>query len=371
MPEQDNIFSPVDILNITKEHLKTVPSVVVLEGEYLQVGTKDYRGVWYDALKSMYSHHKLTIIIPTQLRSILSPGDIVRLSGTVEKTLSDEGMVKLSFRVSDYHGKREKELTENEKNIIRLQSIKSEQGYRNVDAILSNLLYQGQRRPKVALLYAESSITNHDFQSGVQSAGSSIDFTQETTSFAQIPSFISKLQSIDSMGYDILCIVRGGGSGIEEVFNNADLATAIIELKTPTISAIGHQVDNPLVCKVTDKNIGTPSLLGQYFKDTVEKITSERTSSKAVLVEQVKQQFTAQINTLNKQNQDLQKQMTDQRQQSQTILEQMQKKDDERSRLFGQISSLKSQVKAMKIKNTLLVVAIVVLIGLLLWTLMK
>lgn len=62
MPDQENIYSLVDILNITKEHLKTVASVVVLKGEYLQVGTKDYRGVWYDAIKSLYSPHKHLII---------------------------------------------------------------------------------------------------------------------------------------------------------------------------------------------------------------------------------------------------------------------------------------------------------------------
>lgn len=35
MPNQENVFTPVDILNITKEHLKTVVSSVVLEGEHI------------------------------------------------------------------------------------------------------------------------------------------------------------------------------------------------------------------------------------------------------------------------------------------------------------------------------------------------
>ena len=63
---------------------------------------------------------------------------------------------------------------------------------------------------------------------------------------------------------------------------------------------------------MTDKNIGTPSLLGQYFKDMVERIAGEKAHSKAALVEQEKKQFTTQIEAQGKQITELQKQMAEQ-----------------------------------------------------------
>ena len=59
---QQAVYSPTDIINITKEQLKTVGALIVVEGVYVQCGTKDYRGVWYDAVKSQYAPHRLTAI---------------------------------------------------------------------------------------------------------------------------------------------------------------------------------------------------------------------------------------------------------------------------------------------------------------------
>ena len=203
-------------------------------------------------------------------------------------------------------------MDDTERRALELQQVKSNRGYRNVDSLLETILYEGQRRPRVALLFAEASITDQDFRAGIQASEKDIEFNYNGTTFTRIPDFIRKLQTLDSSAFDVICLVRGGGSGIEEVFGNADLAEAVIGMQTPVVSAIGHQVDNPLVCKVTDKNIGTPSLLGQYFKDMVERIAGEKAHSKAALVEQVKKQFTTQIETQGKQITELQKQMAEQ-----------------------------------------------------------
>ena len=306
------VYSPTDIINITKEQLKTAGALVTVEGIYVQCGTKDYRGVWYDAIKSQYASHKLTAIVPTPLRLQMNEGDMVQVSGTIEKALNDNGQIQLQLRVTNFLGKQEKQMDDTERRALELQQVKSNRGYRNVDSLLETILYEGQRRPRVALLFAEASITDQDFRAGIQASEKDIEFNYNGTTFTRIPDFIRKLQTLDSSAFDVICLVRGGGSGIEEVFGNADLAETVIGMQTPVVSAIGHQVDNPLVCKVTDKNIGTPSLLGQYFKDMVERITGEKAHSKAALVEQVKKQFTTQIETQGKQITELQKQMAEQ-----------------------------------------------------------
>ena len=322
------VYSPTDIINITREGIKTINNLIVVEGTYVACGQKEYRGVWYDALKSQYGGTRLTVIVPSQIRPQLNEGEFIRLSGTLEKTITDAGQIFIQLRVTDFLGKQEKQMDEAEKRSIDLQLGKANKGYRNVDGILETVLYEGKRRPRVALLFAEASITDQDFKAGIQASEKEIEFRYNGVTFSKIAVFIHKLQQLDTASFDVICIVRGGGSGIEDVFNNADLAEAIINMQTPVISAIGHQVDTPLVCKVTDKNIGTPSLLGQYFKDMVERIAGEKVHSKAALVDQVKKQFATQLDAQGKQITELQKQMADQ---NKTFRESMEKNAKELS----------------------------------------
>lgn len=81
-------------------------------------------------------------------------------------------------------------------------------------------------------------------------------------------------------------------------------------LSIPTITAIGHEQDLPLLCKVSDRNIGTPSLLGQYFKDMVESVNEKKTKSHAALTEKIKKQFQEQLEAGQKQNKALQEKLT-------------------------------------------------------------
>ena len=160
---QQAVYSPTDIINITKEQLKTAGALIVVEGVYVQCGTKDYRGVWYDAVKSQYAPHRLTAIVPTPLRLQMNDGDMVKVSGTIEKALNDNGQITLQLRVTNFLGKQEKQMDDAEKRALDLQQLKSNRGYRNVDSLLETILYEGQRRPRVALIFAEASITDQDF----------------------------------------------------------------------------------------------------------------------------------------------------------------------------------------------------------------
>jgi exonuclease VII large subunit len=171
------------------------------------------------------------------------------------------------------------------------------------------LLYSSERQARVALLFAESSITGADFRAGVQAASGQITFTDYRQSFNNVAGLVSMLQQVDAEHFDAICIVRGGGSGLE-VFDKPKLATALMSLATPTITAIGHEQDLPLLCKVSDRNIGTPSLLGQYFKDMVESVNEKKTKSHAALTEKIKKQFQQQLEAGQKQNKALQEKLT-------------------------------------------------------------
>ncbi len=66
--------------------------------------------------------------------------------------------------------------------------------------------------------------------------------------------------------FDVCILTRGGGS-IEElwVFNDLDIAIAFKNCKIPTISAIGHQIDQTLCDLVADKAAETPSAAAEIL----------------------------------------------------------------------------------------------------------
>jgi exodeoxyribonuclease VII large subunit len=68
--------------------------------------------------------------------------------------------------------------------------------------------------------------------------------------------------------YDLVVITRGGGS-FEELFgfSQPELIQSVFDFHLPVLSAIGHQVDNPLLDLVADYSAPTPSLAAQFIID--------------------------------------------------------------------------------------------------------
>ncbi|MEY2399757.1 MAG: exodeoxyribonuclease large subunit [Actinomycetota bacterium] len=60
---------------------------------------------------------------------------------------------------------------------------------------------------------------------------------------------------------DVIILARGGGDATELLpFSDEDLCRAVASCHTPTVSAIGHDGDRPLLDEVADHRCGTPSI---------------------------------------------------------------------------------------------------------------
>lgn len=78
---------------------------------------------------------------------------------------------------------------------------------------------------------------------------------------------LDKLKKLNKH-YDLVVITRGGGS-FEELFgfSQPELIESVHDFHLPVLSAIGHQVDNPLLDLVADYSAPTPSLAAQFIID--------------------------------------------------------------------------------------------------------
>lgn len=80
------------------------------------------------------------------------------------------------------------------------------------------------------------------------------------------PSVIKGLLKMDKSKLDVIVLTRGGGS-FEDLygFSNSKVVETVYKLKTPIISAIGHEVDFMLTDFVADVRAPTPSLAGEII----------------------------------------------------------------------------------------------------------
>ena len=71
---------------------------------------------------------------------------------------------------------------------------------------------------------------------------------------------VKKLNQAENFGVDVIIVGRGGGS-FEDMncFNDENVARTVFKMKTPVISAVGHEVDYTIIDFVADLRAPTPT----------------------------------------------------------------------------------------------------------------
>lgn len=304
-------FKPSEIIGILRNHLATGQvnqRVVCLRGIYFK-GTyvNPYFHTATDRLVDESSSDELSLTMPLNLRDDLENGNVITVHGILDRSITNKGLIQIVLKVTEVEKIKELAMSEDEIKRTELRRIKSEKGFKNVDSILESLLYQ-DKRPKVALIYAESSITNEDFEKGVQAARTHIDFTEYRESFARTKSFCQKLKQLDAMSFDVIAIIRGGGAGLEAL-DEVELLETLVNLNTAWIYGAGHEGEKLFILNIADKAIAIPHALGTYFRDITDGVIQKRNNSRAALVKEVEGQLKKQIEDSNKKNQALTKQL--------------------------------------------------------------
>lgn len=104
------------------------------------------------------------------------------------------------------------------------------------------------------------------------------------------PTIVRGIQTLDSMGMDVIIVGRGGGS-IEDLwaFNEESVARAIYEAKTPIISAVGHETDVTIADFVSDLRAPTPSAAAELAVTQIQAVYDYMNQCQARMVSILRQ----------------------------------------------------------------------------------
>ena len=305
-------YKPSELLGMFTSYLSQQDvnrQVIYLQGIYLKNPKHDAR--WssrFDILRDENTQTEITLQIPYKLCEDLKDGNLVTVGGVLGRRVQNNSHIQLMLVVSRVEIVQEQAIDENEIKRMELRRQKSTKGFKNVDSILEQLLFIDQR-PKVALVFAATSITMSDFNAGIQAAKAAIDFEEYRVNFSNSQELCQALRNIDTRGYNVIAIIRGGGGGIEKL-DELEVLETVGNMKTAIIAAIGHVEEKLFIKQLADKEAPTPNGLGQYFSDMVETVSEKKTKSRAALTEQIKKQFKDQLEAGQKQNKELQEKLT-------------------------------------------------------------
>lgn len=307
IPAPANLFKPSEIIGILRNHLATGQvnqKVVCLRGIYFKGGyVNQYFHTATDRLVDESTSDELSLSMPLNLRDDLENGNVITVHGVLDRSITNKGLIQIVLKVTEVEKIKELAVSEDEVKRTELRRIKSEKGFKNVDSILETLLFQ-DKRPQVALVYAETSITNDDFEKGVQAARTHIDFKEYRVSFAKTKAFCQTLKQLDTLNFDVIAVIRGGGAGLEAL-DEVELLETLVNMNTAWMYGAGHEGEKLFILNIADKAIAIPHALGTYFRDITDGVVQKRNNSRAALVKEVEAQFKKQLEESNKKNKEL------------------------------------------------------------------
>lgn len=213
------IYKPSELIEMFNAYLSQKEEnrrVLYLQGIYYRnPNNKPSWGACYDTLRDENTQTEITIKIPNNLCKNLTDGNLVTVGGVLGRLVQNNCQIKLILNVSRIELVKEQAIDEKEIKRMELRRKKNTSGFKNIDAILEQMLYTDQR-PKIALLFADSSITMSDFVAGGGDiANAAFEFTEYRANFSKTTDLANTIKEIDALSYTAIAIVRGGGSGIE------------------------------------------------------------------------------------------------------------------------------------------------------------
>ena len=340
--------------------------LVYLRGIYQQRQNNSQWAYAYAGLRDESSQEEITLRIPKEMYESLADGNLITVGGILDRKIDPRASVQITLNVTRVEKLQEQAVSLADQKKAELRRHKAQAGFRNVDGVLEKRLLADER-PRVALLLANHSITLSDFEAGIQAAKAAIDFTEFRSDFFKAAPLCQCLCEIDSQGFDMMAVVRGGGIGIERL-DHLDVLETLSHLNTPVVAALGHPEERLTFKEIADKEVATPTALGQYLNELVERVAEMKAKSKALLVQQVSKQYADQIANLEKR---ITKQEKDFKEERAGYVEREKRNVEEMADMKGKVKWMATKLNEQKRKIIWLSVGLVVAVGVAVYLLVR
>ncbi|WP_312820435.1 exodeoxyribonuclease VII large subunit [Kaistella carnis] len=300
------VYSPTSVIGIFNNALKLPATItlIYLKGRYAFGGGKAYVNYYYDHLYSEGDNTSIGVKMPGLLRSKITNNEIYTLRGFIEKKIKNSS-IELIFVVDNIISQEEKTISEEDLKRYDLIQKKLEKGSIDLETFVREKVLKSEKI-KIANIYGHSAIVQRDFSEGLCVSQNQFVITDFTCNITSATSIIDKLKEINALDFDMLALVRGGGDKQSfDAFNDTALAECFIQLNPITITAIGHTIDETLIDKLADKRFHLPHDYGAGLHSIIDKLSQEKSNSRAMLIDEVKRnvtkQFEEQVKTLAEQ----------------------------------------------------------------------
>lgn len=245
-------------------------SPVWVEGQLVQINRRPGARTVFVTLRDADVDMSMTVTVPLVVLDRMPIGEGSRVVVHAKPTFwAKRGTLQLEAR--DMRPVGEGEL------LARLEQLKR--------LLLSEGLFATERKKplpflprRVGLICGRGSAAMRDVLDNARRRWPAVDFTvrevpvQGNDAVAEVSRALHELDNDPEV--DVIVITRGGGS-FEDLlpFSNEALVRAVADAGTPVVSAIGHEVDTPLLDFVADVRASTPT---DAAKRIVPDVDSER-----------------------------------------------------------------------------------------------
>ncbi len=274
--------TPATIIQLFANAFHVAPenNLLWLNGIYQDRKKGSYQGYYYDRLQDVQDNQIITIRVPERIKQTLVAGQQYVFKGSLYTTSRPDGVLEPVFLVAELV--TTVALPPDILNADSLLARKKEQGAKDVDALLLGKLRHGQA-PRLALIYGVTSIVKEDVMTALGQAHRHYQIDERRIDIMREDEIRAALRDLDGAGYDAIGLVRGGGRG-QELFDHPTFARVAVELRTPLITAMGHAQEVSLIERLADKYLATPTALGTYLAQLVDKANAPVVPENAALV---------------------------------------------------------------------------------------
>ncbi len=125
----------------------------------------------------------------------------------------------------------------------------------------------------IAIISSETAAGYRDFMEELSHNAYDYAFTTDLYNAAMQgqntePEVVKALKQIADKSYDVVIIIRGGGSKLDlSAFDHYNIAEAIAKLSLPVITGIGHEIDQSVSDLVAHTNLKTPTAVASFIID--------------------------------------------------------------------------------------------------------